>query len=86
MKVLNAFPKLLPTSLLLTIPQSAVVALVFDTDVPLTEYLKNNLARLKRCCAKVRIVTLALVHTPEDEQARSTEVKTSLTNEKRKVC
>ena len=42
-KLLNPITQEIPSSVLLTIKKGSVVVLVFDTDIPVTEQLKNNI-------------------------------------------
>ena len=59
-KVLNPITQEIPSSVLLTIKKGSVVVLVFDTDIPVTEQLKNNIRRIRKYC-KVDIVYLGQV-------------------------
>ena len=53
-KVLNPITQEIPSSVLLTIKKGSVVVLVFDTDIPVTEQLKNNIRRIRKYCKFVR--------------------------------
>ncbi len=74
-KVFNIIQNEIPKSQLLSISPGTIVVLVFDTDKPLTDYLKKNIDQLKRYCQTVRIVYLAQVMDFEDELVRATDVK-----------
>ena len=74
-KVFNVIQKLLPKSQLVTIQTGTTVVLVFDTDVPNTEFLHENIRRLKMLCSKVRLVFLPQVLNLEDELVRCSEIK-----------
>ena len=74
-KIFNVIQRLIPKSQLLSIQPGTIVALVFDTDVPVTEYLKKNVEQLKKFCGRVKIIYLAQVLNLEDELARCTDVK-----------
>lgn len=82
-KVLNPITQEIPSSVLLTIKEGSVVVLVFDTDIPVTEQLKNNIRRIRKYC-KVDIVYLGQVLNLEDELVRCTDISRiqELTNSK----
>ena len=74
-KVFNAVQNLLTKSQLVTIQSGTTVVLVFDTDVQNTEFLCENIRRLKTLCSKVRLVFLPQVLNLEDELVRCSEIK-----------
>lgn len=74
-KVFNAVQELLTKSQLITIQAGTTVVLVFDTDVPITEYLKENIKRLSTLCTKVKIVYLPQVMNFEDELVRCSDIR-----------
>ena len=74
-KVFNIIQNEIPKSQLLSISPGTIVVLVFDTDKPLTDYLKKNIDQLKKYCQTVRIVYLAQVMDFEDELVKATDVK-----------
>ena len=55
--------------------RNSFVAIVFDTDIPQTVILKENISLLKKHCAGVRLIYLAQVLNFEDEITRATDVK-----------
>lgn len=73
-KRVNVIQSELSTSQLVQIQAGTVVVLVFDTDVPKTEYLKKNIRLLKEKCTGVKIVCLAQVLDFEEEIVRCTDV------------
>ncbi len=85
-KVLNPITQEIPSSVLLAIKEDSVVALVFDTDISVTEQLKNNILRLRKYCKKVTIVYSGQVLNLEDELVRCTDISRmqELTNSKSK--
>ena len=84
-KLLNPITQEIPSSVLLTIKKDSVVVLVFDTDIPVTEQLKNNIRRIRKYC-KVDIVYLGQVLNLEDELVSCTDISRiqELTNSKSK--
>lgn len=76
-KVFNVIHSLLPKSQLVTIQAGTTVVLVFDTDVPNTEYLKENIKRLSSLCQKVKLVYLPQVLNFEDELVRCSDLKSA---------
>lgn len=74
-KVFNIIPNIIPKSHLLAIQPGTIVALAFDTDKPVTEYLRKNIMNLRKYCVKVKIIYLAQVLDFEDEMERATDVK-----------
>ena len=73
-KRFNAIQNELKTSQLVTFAPGSLVVLVFDTDKPITEHLKNNIPMLKKRCSGVSVVTIAQVLHFEDEIVRCTDV------------
>lgn len=57
---------------------------VFDTDVPITEKLKQNIARVEKYCKQSKLIFLPQVRNLEDELVRCTDVAkvTDLTRSK----
>jgi hypothetical protein len=76
-KVFNVTQHLIPKSHILSIQAGTTVTLVFDTDVPVTKFLKKNVELLNRYCSKVKIIYLAQVMNLEDELIRCTDVKSA---------
>ncbi len=74
-KVFNVVQEVLPKSQLVTIQAGTIVVLVFDTDVPNTEYLKKNIKLLNTLCTKVKIIYLPQVLNFEDELVRCSDIK-----------
>lgn len=74
-KVINVLQEVLSVSQLLQIQTGTVVSLVFDTDVPPTKILQDNINALRRKCSRVEIVYLAQVRNIEEELVRCTDVK-----------
>ena len=76
-KVFNVIQNTLSSSQLITIQPGTTVALVFDTDVPQTDYLKDNIGRLSKYCSKIKIVFLAQVLNFEEELVRCSDIKSA---------
>lgn len=74
-KVFNVIQELLPKSQLIMIQAGTTVVLVFDTDVPNTEYLRENIKLLTTLCTRVKIVYLPQVRNFEDELVRCSDIK-----------
>ncbi|GAA6394315.1 hypothetical protein I4100191B2_17970 [Clostridiales bacterium] len=73
-KIINVIQNLLSASQLVQIQPGTTVVLVFDTDVPKTDYLKENILQLRKKCTKVEVVFLAQVRNFEEELVRVTDV------------
>lgn len=54
-KVFNVIQELIPKSQLVTIQAGTTVVLVFDTDVPNTECLRENIKRLSTLCTNLNL-------------------------------
>jgi hypothetical protein len=76
-KVFNVIQNPLSNSQLITIQPGTTVALVFDTDIPLTDCLKDNIQRLGKYCSKVKIVYLPQVLNFEGELVRCSDLKSA---------
>ena len=76
-KVFNVIQNTLPSSQLITIQPGTTVALVFDTDVPQTDCLKDNIGRLSKYCSKIKLVFLAQVLNFEEELVRCSDIKSA---------
>lgn len=74
-KVFNVIQNILSNSQLITIQPGTTVALVFDTDIPLTECLMENIRRLSQYCSKTKIVFLPQVMNFEDELIRCSNLR-----------
>jgi len=74
-RVYNVIQKLIPKSQLLMIQPGTMVTFVFDTDVPVTEFLQKNIALLGKYCGRVKIVYLPQVLNLEDELVRCSDVR-----------
>lgn len=72
-KKFNVIQNVLPASILMTFDPGSTVILVFDTDIEATEHLKLNLERLRKKCAAVEVLTIAQVHSFEEELERATD-------------
>lgn len=73
-RVFNLIQKRLPKSMLLTIQPGTIVVLAFDTDVPQTDALRDNIKLLRQYCVHIKLVFLAQVTNLEDELIRCTDV------------
>ena len=74
-KIINVIQNLLNASQLVQIQPGTTVVLVFDTDVPKTDCLQENIRRLRKKCTKVEVVFLAQVRNFEEELVRCTDVE-----------
>lgn len=85
-KVFNVISNLIPRSQLITIQAGTTVVFVFDTDVPVTESLKKNIAHVSTYCSKTKIIFLPQVLNLEDELVRCTNISniTDLTRSRSK--
>ena len=73
-KRFNVIQNELPASILMTFDPGSTVILIFDTDTDFTEHLKVNLDNLRKQCAKVEVLTVAQVHSFEEELEHATDV------------
>ena len=84
-RVFNVIQDVLSKSHLYSIKEGLVV-FVFDSDVPKTNFLKQNIDMVKRICPakSVKLVFLVQVMNLEDELVKATDIKkiTELTNSK----
>ncbi|MDD4510904.1 MAG: hypothetical protein PHY23_08405 [Oscillospiraceae bacterium] len=76
-KVFNVIQNNLSNSQLITIQPGTTVALVFDTDIPLTDCLKENIRRLGKYCSKIKVVFLPQVLNFEDELVRCSDLRST---------
>ena len=74
-KIFNVVQEPLPKSQLITIQAGTTVVLMFDTNVPHTACLKENIKRLSLFCTKIKLVFLPQVLNFEDELVRCCEIK-----------
>ena len=83
-KVFNIIKNEVTRSQLISIKPGTTVVFVFDTDVRVTDHLKNNIARFRAYCVRTKIVFLPQVLNFEDEIVRCTDVSepTDLTKSK----
>lgn len=83
-KVLNVLTEEISKSRVIMISPGTTVVFVFDTDVPITEKLKRNIARIEQYCTSTQLVFLPQVRNLEDELVRCTDVTkvTELTKSK----
>lgn len=83
-KVLNVVSSYIPKSHLISIKPGTTVVFVFDTDVPVTKYLKKNIEYIEKYCNRSRLVFLPQVRNLEDELVRCTDIAkiTDLTGSK----
>lgn len=70
----NLIQQVIPNSILMMIRPGTKVVFVFDTDVPVTQYLRTNIDLVKKTCKKVEIIFLPQVKNLEDELERCTDV------------
>lgn len=70
----NLIQQVIPKSILMMIRPGTKVVFVFDTDVPVTQYLRSNIYLVKKTCTKVEIIFLPQVKNLEDELERCTDV------------
>ena len=70
----NLIQQVIPNSILMMIRPGTKVVFVFDTDVPVTQYLRSNINLVKKTCTKVEIIFLPQVRNLEDELERCTDV------------
>ena len=70
----NLIQQVIPKSILMMIRPGTKVVFVFDTDVPVTQYLRSNINLVKKTCTKVEIIFLPQVKNLEDELERCTDV------------
>ena len=73
----NVVQKTIPKAYVASFGRNSFVAIVFDTDIPQTDILKENISLLKKHCAGVRLIYLAQVLNFEDEITRATDVKSA---------
>lgn len=74
-KVYNIIQNVIPKSQMISITAGTIVALVFDTDVAMTDKLLENVRLLRKFCGRLCIVYLPQVQNLEDELVRCTDVK-----------
>ena len=74
-RVFNLIQNRFPNSLLLAIQPGTTVVLVFDTDVPKADVLRENIKLLKRYCVRIKLIHLGQVLNLEDELVRCTDAK-----------
>ena len=77
-KVFNPIQQRIPQSQLLAIKRGTIVALVFDTDIPLTQNLKDNIELIKKYCKDPTIVFMPQVLDFEDELVRCSDINSVL--------
>ncbi len=73
----NVVQKKIPKAYVVSFGRNSFVSLVFDTDIPQTDILRENISLLKKHCTGVRIIYLAQVQNFEDEIVRATDVKSA---------
>ena len=73
-KVFNLIGNVIPRSKLVTIQTGTTVVFVFDTDIPVTEFLKMNIELVQTYCSRTKIVFLPQVMNLEDELVRCTDI------------
>ena len=73
-KKFNVIQNELPKSILMTFDPGSTVILIFDTDVETTEHLKTNLTKLNKQCSNIEVLTVAQVHSFEEELELATDV------------
>lgn len=83
-KVLNVLTEDISKSRVIMISPGTTVVFVFDTDVPITDILKRNIARIEQYCTNSKLIFLPQVRNLEDELVRCTDVSkvTELTKSK----
>lgn len=70
----NLIQQVIPKSILMMIRPGTKVVFVFDTDVPVAQYLRSNIYLVKKTCTKVEIIFLPQVKNLEDKLERCTDV------------
>ena len=73
-KVLNVLSEEITKSRLVMISPGTTVVFVFDTDVSITDRLKQNIAKVEKYCARSKLVFLPQVRNLEDELVRCTDI------------
>lgn len=73
-KVLNVLTEDISKSRVIMISPGTTVVFVFDTDVPITDKLKRNIARIEQYCTNSKLIFLPQVRNLEDELVRCTDV------------
>ena len=74
-KIINVIQNLISASQLVQIQAGTTVVLVFDTDVPKTDCLKENIIQLRKKCTRVEVVFLPQVRNFEEDLVRCTDVE-----------
>ena len=74
-KIINVIQNLISASQLVQIQAGTTVVLVFDTDVPKTDCLKENIIQLRKKCTRVEVVFLPQVRNFEEELVRCADVE-----------
>lgn len=82
--VLNVLTEEITKSRLVMISPGTTVVFVFDTDVPITDRLKQNIANVEKYCSRSKLIFLPQVRNLEDELVRCTDISkvTELTKSK----
>ena len=70
----NVVQKTIHKAYVASFGRNSFVTMDFDTDIPQTDILKENISLLKKHCAGVRLIYLAQVLNFEDEITRATDV------------
>ena len=73
--VFNIIQEKIPRREVNMIRAGTMVVFVFDTDVPKTDALLENIANVKKYTMQIKVIQLAQVRNFEDEIARATDVK-----------
>ena len=68
---------MIPKAYVASFGRNSFVTLIFDTDIPQTDILRENISLLKKHCTGVRVIYLAQVQNFEDEIVRATDVKSA---------
>ena len=74
MIVHNVVQKTIHKAYVASFGRNSFVTMAFDTDIPQTDILKENISLLKKHCTGVRLIYLAQVLNFEDEITRATDV------------
>lgn len=75
---LNVINQKITDAMMRTYKDGTVVVLIFDTDTDDVDILNENIAKLNRCNAVSKVVTIPQVLNLEDEIVRSCNVRSAL--------
>ena len=75
---LNVVNQKITDAMIRTYKDGTVVVLIFDTDTSDVDILNENIAKLKKCSAVSKVITIPQVLNLEDEIVRSCNVRNAL--------